>query len=105
MCCVFLILVFLGPRTGILVWWLVDQARWNAVFDTFIWPLLGFFLVPWTTLMYVVVAPGGLEAFDWVWLGLAFLADIAMYAGGAYKRQEVPGYNQYVSRSGQQGQQ
>jgi hypothetical protein len=52
--------------------------------------------------MYVVVEPvGGIDGFDWIWLGLAFLADIAMYVGSAYKRQEVPGYNQYVSKSGQ----
>jgi hypothetical protein len=24
-----------------------------------------------------------------------------MYVGGAYKREEVPGYNQYVSKSSQ----
>ena len=101
MCCVFLILSFLGPRAGILIWWLADQALWNATFDRFIWPLLGFLFVPWTTLMYVIVAPAGLEGFDWIWLGIAFVADIAMYSGGVYKRQEVPGYNQYVSRESQ----
>ena len=98
MFCLFLVLLFLGPRAGILVWWLVDQVRWSATFDTFIWPLLGFLFLPWTTLMYVVVAPMGITGFDWLWLGLAFLADIATLAGGAYRRQEVPGYNQYVGR-------
>ena len=43
----------------------------------------------------------GIDGFDWVWLGIAFVADIGMYSGGVYKRQEVPGYNQYVSKSGQ----
>jgi hypothetical protein len=101
-CCIFLVLVFLGPRAGILIWWLADQARWNLTFQNFIWPFLGFLFLPWTTLMYVVVWPMGIEGFDWAWLALAFLADVAMYAGSAYKRQEVPGYNQYVSRGGQQ---
>ena len=102
MCCIFLILAILGPRAGILIWWLADQARWNVVFENFIWPFLGFLFVPWTTLMYVVVEPGGgIEGFDWVWLALAFVADIGMYAGSAYKRQEVPGYNQYVSKTSQ----
>jgi hypothetical protein len=100
LCCVFLILVFLGPRAGILIWWLADQARWNAVFENFIWPALGFVFVPWTTLMYVIVEPGGgVTGFDWVWLGIGLLADIGMYVGGAYKREQVPGYNQYVSKS------
>jgi hypothetical protein len=31
-------------------------------------------------------------------MGLAVLCDLAMYSGGAYKREEVPGYSSYVSR-------
>lgn len=98
MCCVFLILVFLGPRAGILLWWLADQARWEAAFDTFLWPFLGFLFLPWTTLMYVGVAPGGVEGLDWIWLGISFLLDIAMYSGSAYRRQDIPGYSSYVGR-------
>jgi hypothetical protein len=59
MCCLFTVLVFLGPRAGILVWWLLQPARWNAAFTSFIWQLLGFIFVPWTTIMYVLVFPGG----------------------------------------------
>ena len=93
MCCLATILVILGPRIGILFWWLADQARWNLAFDTFLWPLLGFLFVPWTTLMYVLVFPGGVDGFDWVWLGLAFLADIFSYAGGGYtNRDRMKGY-------------
>jgi hypothetical protein len=84
MCCFFTTLVFLGPRAAILIWWLVNPVRWQATFSSFIWPLLGFLFVPWTTLMYVLVAPGGVVGFDWIWLGLAVLADISMYAGGGY---------------------
>ena len=98
MCCLFTILAILGPRALIFVWWLLEPLRWSAAFETFIFPFLGFLFLPWTTLMYVVVAPFGIDGFDWLWLGLAVLADIASYAGSAYKRQQVPGYNQYVSR-------
>jgi hypothetical protein len=92
MCCFFTTLVFLGPRAAILIWWLVNPVRWQATFSSFIWPLLGFLFVPWTTLMYVLVAPGGVVGFDWLWLGLAVLADIGMYAGGGYgNRDRIPG--------------
>jgi hypothetical protein len=92
MCCFFTTLVFLGPRAAILIWWLVNPVRWQATFSSFIWPLLGFLFVPWTTLMYVLVAPGGVVGFDWIWLGLAVLADIGMYAGGGYgNRDRIPG--------------
>ena len=94
MCCFFSVLFFLGPRAGILIWWLIDSRRWEIAFESFIWPLLGFIFLPWTTLMYVIVAPvGGVTGFDWVWMGLAVLADISMYAGGGIgNRKRVPGY-------------
>ena len=95
MCCIFTTLFFLGPRAGILIWWLINPLRWEVAFNSFIWALVGFIFVPWTTLMYVIVAPGGnVTGFDWVWLGLALLADISMYAGGGFgNRKRVPGYS------------
>ena len=95
MCCIFTTLLFLGPRAGILIWWLINPTRWEVAFNSFIWALVGFIFVPWTTLMYVIVAPGGnVTGFDWVWLGLALLADISMYAGGGFgNRKRVPGYS------------
>jgi hypothetical protein len=45
--------------------------------------------------MYVAVAPtgtGSVTGFDWVWLGLAVIVDIASYGGGAYgNREKIPG--------------
>jgi len=84
MCCLFSALVLLGPRAGILIWWLLEPAKWNLAFETFIWPVLGFIFVPWTTLMYVLVFQGGIDGFDWVWLGLGLLIDIGSWTGGAY---------------------
>jgi hypothetical protein len=90
--CLFLTLLFLGPRAGILFWWLIEPARWGAAFDTFIWPFLGFLFAPWTTLMFVIVSPLGVDGLDWLWIGLAVFADVASYAGGAYGgRGRVPG--------------
>ena len=91
--CLFLSLIFFGPRIAIVLWGLIEPVRWSATFDTFILPLLGFLFVPWTTLMYVLVAPLGIEGLDWLWLGLALAADVASYAGGAVGgRGRVPGY-------------
>ena len=92
MCCLFTVLVLLGPRAGIILWWLYDQNLWSRVYDTFIIPFLGFLFVPWLTLMYMFVAPGGIDGFDWLWLGLGLLADIATYSGGGYgNRARIPG--------------
>lgn len=91
MCCFFSVLLFFGPRLAFLVYWLLSPVRVNFVFNTFIWPLLGLIFLPWTTLMYLLVFP--INSFDWVWLAIALLIDLASYGGGAYNRRRVPGYS------------
>jgi hypothetical protein len=91
--CLFLSLLLFGPRVVIIFWWLIEPARWSLAFDTFFLPFLGFLFLPWTTLMYVLVSPGGIEGIDLLWIGLAVAADLASYAGGAFGgRGRVPGY-------------
>ena len=95
MCCFFATLMFFGPRLAFLIYWLIPigRIRIYTAFNTWIWPLLGLIFLPWTTLMYVIVyGVNGIVGFDWLWLGLALLADIASYGGGAYNRKEIPGY-------------
>jgi hypothetical protein len=40
MCCFFATLVFLGPRFGFLVYWLIAPLRVNASFKDFNFPFL-----------------------------------------------------------------
>jgi len=84
MCCIVSVLLMLGPRVAILVWWLLQPMRWSSTFNTFIWPLLGAIFLPFATMMYVLVFPNGITGLDWLWLGLALVADIAWYSGGGY---------------------
>jgi succinate dehydrogenase/fumarate reductase cytochrome b subunit len=88
MCCFFTVLVFIGPRAAILVWWLISPNRWEAAFDSFIWPFLGFIFAPWTTLMWVSVASGGITGFDYVIVGLGIFIDIASYSSSAWYNRE-----------------
>ena len=92
MCCFFTALVLLGPRFAILVWWLINPARFALAFSNWIDPLLMAIFLPWTRIMYMIVFPGGVIGLDWLWLGLGVLADIAFYAGGGFRRR-VPGYS------------
>ncbi|HET6445033.1 MAG TPA: hypothetical protein VFI27_10690 [candidate division Zixibacteria bacterium] len=98
MCCFYTILLFLGPRFANIIWWIANPVRWVgdtnlSAFDSALWPILGIVFVPWTTLMYLLVFPGGVGGWDWLWLGLAVLGDIGAYAGGGYgNRNRVPGY-------------
>lgn len=88
MCCFFTSLVFLGPRAAILVWWLIQPARWEAAFSSFWWAFLGFIFAPWTTLMWAAVARGGITGFDFIWVGLGIFADIMSYSGSAYTNRD-----------------
>jgi len=89
MCCFLTTLVFFGPRLAILIWWLVRPAYYMSVFNnSWLWPILGLIFLPWTLLMYLIVGGNGIIGFDWVWLGLALVADIASYSGSAYGNRE-----------------
>lgn len=98
MCCFFTVLVFLGPRFAGIIWWILQPVRWvgetNAsAFNSIIWPILGLIFLPWSTLMYVAVAPGGIKGLlEWGFLILAVVIDIGAYAGGGFgNRDRVPG--------------
>ena len=90
MCCFFTALLFVGPRLAILVWYLISWVYVDGAFDSFIWGFLGFLFLPWTTLMYIAIYPGGIIGFDWILLGLGIFADMASYFGGYRKREAVP---------------
>jgi hypothetical protein len=92
MCLVISILLF-GPRLVLFLWWLLEPAKWAATFESAFVPLIGFFLFPWTTLSYVVVAPQGVTDLDWLLIGLGVVADVASFAGSSLKgRGQMPGY-------------
>lgn len=79
--CLLIILLILGPRAIIVVWWVLAPVVWSATFGTLLLPILGFVFLPWTTLVYVLVAPGGIVGTDYLWLALALLADLSSHAG------------------------
>ncbi len=94
MCCFAASLMLLGPRLVFLFYWLFRPVKVAAAYAQFNLPwlvsLLGLIFVPWTTLIFVLVFP--LNGFDWFWLGLGILADVASYMGGYAHRRRVPGY-------------
>lgn len=90
MCCFFTALFFVGPRLAILVYYLFKPVIVNGAFDNFIWGFLGWLFLPWTTLMYIVIYPGGILGFDWIFLGLGVFADIFTYVGSYRERHRVP---------------
>ena len=86
MCCIVAIGALIGPRVAIIAWWLLDPARWALAFSSALLPILGFILLPWTTLVYVWVAPGGIDTLGLIFLVLAVIVDIGAYGGGYRSR-------------------
>jgi hypothetical protein len=86
--CLSLVLALISPRLALVAMWLLSDVLGRA-FDSMLVPLLGFFLLPWTTLAYAVMWDTGTHAvtgFEWFIVGLAFLADVGAHRGTAYAR-------------------
>lgn len=88
MCCLLVVLALAGPRVGLVLLWLFTDYLSRA-FDTFLWPLLGFVFLPWTTIAYAVAQNelGGLSNLGLLALALGFLVDIGIIGGGARQRR------------------
>jgi hypothetical protein len=87
-CCLFAIVLAGAPRLALFFWWLMQRAYVTLAFKGGqIWGLLGFLFLPWTTLMWVIVYPGGISFVNWIFLGLAFAIDMGTYFGGGREAQ------------------
>jgi hypothetical protein len=85
MCCAALLAFGLGPRFALILVWIFGD-RIERASDSWIWPLLGLLLLPWTTLMYVLVwGPSGVDGAEWILVGLGVALDIASYSARAAK--------------------
>jgi hypothetical protein len=86
--CLFAIFAAFTPRIALVILWiwtnLVDRA-----FDTFIVPLIGLLILPYTTLFYVLAwSPvGGVNVWGWLFVVLGFFFDIGHWAAGARARR------------------
>ena len=71
----------ISPRLAL--FFILVFSDWvGQAFDGWVLPVLGFFLLPWTTLAYIVMweLTPGVEGFEWFIVILAFFVDLASYA-------------------------
>jgi hypothetical protein len=80
--CLVLLFALVSPRLALVATWLFTSLLGRA-FDSWIVPLLGFFLLPWTTLAYAWMWRSGhvVRGLEWFVVGFAFLVDL-----GAHER-------------------
>ena len=77
------------PRLGILAWWIFSNLLGRA-YDSAIVPIIGFFVLPWTTVTYAMMwgfSSDRVSGIEWVVVAFAFLLDILTYAGGRALRR------------------
>jgi hypothetical protein len=88
MCCVLVLLAFLGPRLVIFLLWLFTNYMSRA-FDAFLWPILGFLFLPWTTIAFAIAQNelGGPNGVGLLVIVIGFLLDIGVLGGGARGRR------------------
>jgi hypothetical protein len=87
--CLIALVALIGPRVALVFTWLFSGMIGRAV-DSLLVALLGFLLLPWTTLAYVVFYDVGsgreVRGLEWFLVAIAFAADVGSYAGGRYGR-------------------
>ena len=83
----------IAPRLILIIMWIFGE-RINVVFDNWLWPLLGIIFLPYTTIMYVLVAfPGGMvTGWDWLWVLLGLLLDVMKWGQIYNERNSTPYY-------------
>lgn len=87
--CLIALLALISPRLALFAIFLFSDLLSDA-FDSWLVPLLGFFLLPWTTLAYAVMwvsSTNQVSGFEWFIVILAFLIDLSSYAGGSRARR------------------
>jgi hypothetical protein len=89
--CLFVLLAAFAPRLIVIFAWIARPAYFDAVFSTFVFPLLGLIFLPFTTLMVLLVGapPAGVTGFEWFWITLAVLLDLGHYANTWSQRSMV----------------
>lgn len=89
MACLVVLLAFISPRLALFAIFLFSDLLSRA-FDSWFVPLLGFFLLPWTTLAYAVMwsaSTNEVTGFEWFIVILAFVIDLGSYARGSRERR------------------
>jgi hypothetical protein len=87
--CLVVLLAVISPRLALVAVWLFTDILSDA-FGSWILPLLGFFLLPWTTLAYAGMWAAGsnmVYGFEWFIVILAFVVDLGSWVGGGRSRQ------------------
>ena len=80
--CIAVLLALISPRLALFFTWLFSDVLERAYEDWWV-PLLGFFILPWTTLAYGFMWVSGrneVTGFEWFIVIFAFFVDITSWS-------------------------
>ncbi|MBA2506905.1 MAG: hypothetical protein H0V29_13345 [Thermoleophilaceae bacterium] len=87
--CFAALLAIISPRLALFAVFVFSDVLSRA-YDSWVLPLLGFFLLPWTTLAYAAmwdIGTRGVNGIEWAFVVLAFVVDVSSIAGGSRARK------------------
>ena len=81
--CFIVVIALLSPRLALILAALFTHLLSRA-YDSWVIPLLGFFLLPWTTLVYALMydSSNKVTGIEWLLVAAAFILDISSYGFG-----------------------
>lgn len=88
--CLVALLAVISPRLALFALFLFSNLLSRA-FESWFVPLLGFFILPWTTLAYAAmwdVGGHGVHGFEWFVVGFFFLVDVASWFSSSKARSD-----------------
>ena len=82
--CLVVLAVLALPRLVMFLLWILPTHYLSDAFGTWVWPLLGFFFLPTTTLGYAVAQNryGGVQGWGLVLVIVGVLIDLGALGGG-----------------------
>jgi len=82
--CIAALVAMVAPRFVLFFMWIFANERMSLAFSSFITGFLGFLLLPYTSVFYVLVyAPvQGVSTFGWFIVFMGLLMDLSSWFGG-----------------------
>ena len=83
--CFVALIALISPRLALVLLWIFGDLLSRA-YDSWAIPLIGFFILPWTTLTYAAFWDWGsgrhVTGIEWFFVAFAFVVDVGSYAQG-----------------------
>ena len=87
--CLLVLFAMVSPRLALFLTWVFND-RLSVAFTTWLWPTIGFFFLPWTTLVwtYAYAPVRGVTGIGWVAVVIALLADLGVIGSARRNRDQ-----------------